>query len=171
MPRRFRASSVVWWILIAIPPLFVLISVWPGLGTYGQGLLPEILAPESTSLETFEGLAQLVRPWCGAALGAACGIGLLYWFSLRNKWRRLLRRFEASTLLGYRSLVWGSRLVGALLCGALLGLLLMAVAPPMRGLSPVAWVVMVSLCAKAALLQYLATVFGASETRRLHTGR
>lgn len=171
MPRRFRASSVVWWILIAIPMLLILISVWPGLGTYGQGMLPEILAPESTSLESFEGLARLVRLWCGAALGVASGIGLLYWFSLRNKWRNLLRRFEASTLLGYRGLVWGRRLVGALLCGAILGLLLMAVAPPMHGLSAAAWVVMIASCASAAVLQYLATVFGASETRRLHGGR
>jgi hypothetical protein len=171
MTRRFRATTVGWWVLIAIPGLLVLLGVWPGLGVYGQGLLPEVLAPESTSRGDFEELARLVRLWCGVALGLACAIGVLFWFSLRGKWRRLLRHFDASKLLGYRGLVWGGRLVSTLLCGALLGLALMAVAPPMRGLSAAAWVVTIALCAAAALLQYLATVFGASETRRLHAGR
>jgi hypothetical protein len=171
MARRFRVIEVGWWFLIAIPPLLGLLAVWPGLGTYGQGLLPEILASESASGEAFEALARLVRLWCGVTLGLASTIGLLFWFSLRSKWRGLLRHFDASKLFGYRGLVWGSRLVSAFICGALLGLLLMAVAPPMRGLSAAAWIVTIAMCGAAALLQYLATVFGASETRRLHLGR
>lgn len=170
MPR-FQPRSIGWWILFAVPALLILLAVWPGLGVYGQGFLPEILAPESTSRGDFEELARLVRLWLGVTLGLACAIGLVFWLTLKSKWRRLLRSLEAGRLLGYRKLVWRGRVVGSLLCGAVLGLALMALAPPMKGLSAAAWVVTVGLCAAAALLQYVTAVFGSVETRRLHAGR
>lgn len=170
MPR-FRPTAIGWWILSAVPGLLVLAAVWPGLGTYGQGLLPEILAPERASRGDFEELARLVRLWLGVALGLACLIGLAFRLSLKYRWRRLLRGFDASTLLGYRTLVWRFRPMGSFCCGAALGLALMLFAPPMRGLSAAAWVVTIGLCAAAALVQYITAVFGLLETRRLYTGR
>lgn len=168
---RFRVTTIGWWFLVIVPGLLVLLAVWPGLGVYGQGVLPEILAPESTARGDFEELARLVRLWLGVTLGLACVIGLVFRWSLKRRWRLRLRSFNAASLLGYRRLVWSLRPIGCLICGAVLGLGLMLLAPPMRGLSAAAWVVTIALCAVAALLQYISAVFGLVETRRLHAGR
>lgn len=167
---RFRSSSLAWIVLAAVPALLVALGLWPGLGTYGQGYLPEILAPERTAGGDFEELARLVRLWLAAALGLCLVVGFIFWLTLKSRWRSLLRTFDAPQLLGFRGLVWRGRVVGSLLCGALLGVGLMALAPPLRGLSAAAWVVTIALCAAASLLQYLATVF-AVDTRRLYRGR
>jgi hypothetical protein len=167
---RFRVTAIGWWFLVIVPALLVLLAVWPGLGVYGQGFLPEILAPGSMLQGDFE-LARLVRLWLGVTLGLACVIGLIFRHLVKRAWRLRLRSFDASTLLGYRRLVWSVRPIACLLCGAALGLGFMVLAPPMRGLSAAAWVVTVALCAVAALLQYITAVFGLIETRRLHAGR
>lgn len=170
MMSRFRVTAIGWWFLAIVPTLLVLLAVWPGLGVYGQGFLPEILAPESMLQGDFE-LARLVRLWLGVTLGLSCVIGLIFRQLLKRAWRLRLRSFDASALLGYRRLVWSFRPIACLLCGAALGLGLVVLAPPMRGLPAAAWVVTVALCAVAALLQYITAVFGLIETRRLHAGR
>lgn len=171
MAKPTRARAALWWMLLLMPVALIALLVWPGLGQYGEGVLPEVLAPERTGDEDFVEFARLVRLWCGVTLALACLAALAYWFWLRAKWRSLLRLFDPTRVLGYRRLVFGWRFLGSLVTGAALGATLMLVSAPMRGLSAPAWVVFLAGCTLVAGLQYVATVFAVSETRSLYSGR
>lgn len=169
MNRTKRMDS--WkWLLLAGPAIAIALLVAPGLGTYQEGVLPQLLSPDPGGAD-FPDFAWMARATCAVLLGLTCVIGLGVWYSLLLAWRSDLREFDPSRVTRYRARVWGWRVVLALVFGALFAAaFLFLVSPLGNGTSAAGWVILIALGGVFALLQYGLTVLGARETRRLHAG-
>lgn len=171
MRTRMRPKGILWWLLLVLPAAIIALLVAGGFGARQEGVLPELLSQDPTG-DGFPAFARVARPWSAVVLGLASATGIALWYSLRRGWRRALRDFDPGKVRSYRRRVWGWRVPIALVLGAVVGSILLLVAPPpLDGISRAGWLVILALCALLALLQYVMTVFGVGETRHLHAGK
>lgn len=165
-----RKSQWLWILLLLVPSALAVLVIVPGLGKYGEGLIPEILGGELLDTEQFAAFAVRARYWAVATVVLSFTVSLWLWALMRIRWHGRLRTFDHKLLLGFRAFLrWHvlCAVFGAV--GLAMGVIYLA--GDLTPLTPLAWIFLGLMCAVAAGLQFLAAVFGVTETRRLYRGR
>lgn len=169
-PKNQRPGAGAWWLLLVLPALLVIVITIPSMGEHQEGLLPETIAAHLADTELFSSFAADARRWGGTIFGLSCLVGVLIWLTARNGWKKRLLAFDARKARGYRAYIFG-RLLLAMLLAFLLGNALILLSSSFRALPVVSWVIIAAGAAAFAALQFLATVWGTTTTRRLVRGR
>ncbi len=157
-------------LLLLVPAVLAVVILFPHMGEHGEGLLPEVIGAHVADTDEFQGFAADTRRWGGTIFGLSCLVGILIWLLARNGWKERLLSFDAGNVKGYRGYVF-LRLLLAVILAALLASGLILLSSTFRILPLVGWVMIAAMACVFAALQYFATVWGVSETRRLLRGR
>ncbi len=168
--KNQRSGGGAWLLLLVVPAVLVVVILFPHMGEHGEGLLPEAIGAHLADTEEFQGFAGDARRWGGTIFGLSCLVGILIWLAARNRWRNRLLSFDARTVKGYRGFIF-IRLLLTVLLALLLTSGLILLSSTFRILPLVGWVMIAATACVFAALQYFATVWGVSETRRLFRGR
>jgi hypothetical protein len=168
--KNQRSGVGAWWLLLFVPIVLIVVILFPHMGEHGEGLLPETIGAHLADTEEFQAFAADARRWGGTIFGLSCLVGILIWLAARNGWRNRLLLFDATKVRGYRGFIFG-RLLLTILLAVLLTSGLILLSSTFRILPIVAWVMIAAAACVFAGLQYFATIWGVSETRRLFRGR
>jgi hypothetical protein len=162
--------SAAWLLLQVVPTLLVGVLLIPGMGMHEEGLLAELFGQGVVNSEDFLEFATEVKRWGAAILGTSCVIGALGWLLLRNGWRAKARAFRADRLFDYRG-HQRQYMLATLVTAMAAGLALLALSTRLRSMPVANWILMGGMSAAFAALQFLATTWAVSSTRRLYRGR
>lgn len=168
--KKQRPVAGAWWVLLVLPALLVIVITIPSMGEHEEGLIPETIAAHLADTELFSSFAADARRWGAAIFGLSCLVGILIWWTARNGWRKRLLAFDARKASRYRAYIFG-RLLLAMSLAVLLAIGLIFLSSSFRTLPLVSWVIIAAGAAAFAALQFLATVWGTTNTRRLVRGR
>ena len=168
--KNRRSDGGVWFLLLVVPAVLIVVILFPHMGEHGEGLLPEVIGAHLSDSEAFQGFAADTRRWGGTIFGLSCLVGVFVWLAARNGWRSRLLSFDAAMVKGYRGFVF-ARLLLTILLAVVLTSVLILFSSTFRILPLVGWVMIAATACFFAALQYFATVWGVSETRRLFRGR
>jgi len=168
--KNRRSGGGAWWLLLLVPAVLIVVVLFPHMGEHGEGLLPETIGAHLADTEEFQAFAADARRWAGTIFGLSCLVGILIWWAARNGWRTRLLSFDATRVQGYRGFVF-ARLLLAVLLALILTSGLIFLSSTFRVLPVVGWAMVAAAACVLAALQYFATIWGVSETRRLFRGR
>ncbi|MBN1566851.1 MAG: hypothetical protein JXA73_03330 [Acidobacteria bacterium] len=165
-----RLGIGFWWLLLPIPIMLAIVFILPQLGTYGEGILPELLGTHLLNSEDYMKFALEARVWGGAILALSCLIGILLWYAQLRGWHLRLNELRAERAKGYRSFV-SKRMFLAGLFAVLVGAGISLFQSSLRGMPVVSWFYLLGACALLSIIQYFFTMLGIKSTRRFFMGR
>jgi len=168
---RPRGSAAgFWWLLLPIPVVLAIVILVPQFGTYGEGILPELVGTHLLDTEDFMAFAFDVRVWGGPILGLSCLAGIVLWFVHLRGWTARLADLRAERAGRYRAFVLRHMLIAT--CVAIVlsaGIALLS--SSLRGIPVAGWFYLLGIAAVLAMMEYYAALLGITSTRRLFLGR